>query len=123
MRSLGGSALVVFQHLAHVVHVMRLSPSAHCLLKGVPELILIGRQPKDGFQATEPGVHERLVVGDPMLHTRGWSCFSQLSTGGVGSGQGNGRSRKRSRSQRVGKNAFQGEPLSFEQNARSLARV
>jgi hypothetical protein len=24
------------------------------------------------------------VVGDPMLNTRGWSCFSQLTTGGVG---------------------------------------
>jgi hypothetical protein len=58
-----------------------------------------------------------------MLHTLRWSGFSQLITGGVGSGQGKGRNRKRSRSQRVGKNAFQGEPLSFERNARSLARV
>jgi hypothetical protein len=79
----------------------------------------IGRQPNNRFHVTEPGVQERLVVGDPMLNTRGWSCFSQLITGGVGSGQGNRRNRKRSRSQRVGKNAFQGEPPSFERNARS----
>jgi hypothetical protein len=97
----GGSALVVFQHLAHVVHAMRLSPSAHCLLKGFPHLILIGRQPNNRFQVTEPCVQERLVVGDPMPNTRGWSCFSQLITGGVSRRQGNGRNRKRSRSQRV----------------------
>jgi hypothetical protein len=46
------------------------------------------------------------VVDDPMLNTRGWSCFSQLITGGIGSGQGNGPNRKRSRSRQVGKNAF-----------------
>jgi hypothetical protein len=80
---------------------MRLSPSAHCPLKGFPDHILIGRQPNDPCQVTEPGVHERLVVGDPMPNTRGWSCFCQLITGGVGSGQGNGPNRKRSRSQRV----------------------
>jgi hypothetical protein len=34
---------------------------AHRLLKVFPELILLGRQPKDGFQTAEPGVHERLV--------------------------------------------------------------
>jgi hypothetical protein len=66
----------------------------------------IGRQPKDGLQAAEPGVQERLVVDDPMLNTRGWSCFSQLITGGIGSGQGNGPNRKRSRSRQVGKSAF-----------------
>jgi hypothetical protein len=78
MRSVGDLRSVVFQHLAHVVHAMRLSPSAHCFLKGFPDLILIGRQPNNRFQVTEPGVQERLVVGDPMLNTRGWSCFSQL---------------------------------------------
>ena len=72
---------------------MRLSSSAHCLLKGFPDLILIGRQPNDRFQVTEPGVQERLVVGDPMLNTRGWSCFSQLITGGVSRRQGNGVTR------------------------------
>jgi hypothetical protein len=114
---------VVAQHLAHVVHATLFSRVAYCLLKGFPELILLGRQTKDGFQTAEPGVHDRVVVGDPMLHTRRWNGFSQLITGSVGSGHADDRNQKRSASQRVGENAFQCGPLSFEQKARSLARV
>jgi hypothetical protein len=45
----------------------RLAAWRTAFFKSSQSSFCLGAKPMDGFQTAEPGVHERLVVGNPML--------------------------------------------------------